>query len=172
MTSRHLFLTLLCCSACGFGDKSGDAQVSFSGDSAANAITLGPGDVKVTSSGNALVLAVIGDSVRMQLSDSLRNSVKQELDTAGGDSKLASAIVKSVGGVVNSALGFSVRVHVNDIENLRYEDGSIRFEVRGGNVNLKTGKHSMNDAAFSEADARRFIEAVERRQQRTQDIAR
>ena len=164
MIRRAFFLTLLCCSACGFGDKSGNAQVSFSGDSAANAITLGPGDVQVTSTGNALVLAVIGDSVRMQLSDSLRASVKQELDTAGGDNKLASAIVKSVGSVVNSALGFSVRVHVNDIENLRYEDGSIRFDVRGDNVNLRSGDHSMNDAAFSEADANRFIEAVKRRQ--------
>src|SRR5690606_20852635 len=116
---RIPLLALLCCTACGLGDKTGDANVSFSSDSAAHAIDLGPGDVMLQSTGNALVLALVGDTVRMQLSDSLRNSVKQDLDTAGGDSRIASAIVKSVGKVVNSALGFSVRAHVNDIEDLR-----------------------------------------------------
>lgn len=162
-------LLLLCCVACGSDGNDGQPTVNFSGDSA-SAIVLGPNDVKVTSTDGALVLAVVGDSVRMQLSDSLRAAVKLELDSADKDNALAATIMKSVGSVVNSALGFVVRTHVDDVKNLRYEDGSIRFDVEGGNVNLDTGSGKANNTKFAEADAHRFIEAVQRRQQ-AQDIA-
>jgi len=155
-----LALSALVVAAC-FGDKA--AQVSF-GDDSARTIVLGPGDVKVTSTDGVLILAVVGDSVRMQLSDSMRASVKQEIDSSAQDSRLASAILKSVSSVVNNAMGFVVRVHVNDVRNLRYEDGSIRFEVPDGNVNFEKGKNSSSNAQFSEEDARRFIDAVEERQ--------
>jgi hypothetical protein len=171
---RTALAIVICCSACGFGSdkQSGGTKVGFSADSAA-AIVLAPGDVKITSTNGAVVLAVLGDSIRMQLSDSLRNSVKQEIDSSGKDSKLASAILKSVGSVVNSALGFVVRAHVKDVKNLRYEEGNIQFDIEGGNVDMKTsGKHSPGDAQFSEEDARKFIEAVERRQRNPLSVAR
>lgn len=163
---------LLCCSACGFGgDKAANgAAVSFSGDSAST-IALGAGDVMITSTDGALVLAVLGDSVRMQLSDSLRNAVKRDLESEGKDSKLASTILKSVGTLVHSALGFVVRVHVDNIRDLRYEDGHLRFDVDNANINLDSGNGKANNALFSEDDARRFIEAVERRQQGSSSIA-
>jgi hypothetical protein len=155
-------LMLSACSAGGDKPQRG-AQVSFSGDSA-SAIVLGPGDVQITSTGGGIVLAVIGDSVRMQLSDSLRAHVRRELDSSGGDSRLAGAILRSVGTVVNSAMGFVVQVHVDDVEDLRYEDGNIRFDVRGGRVRLQSGRHTANDAAFRAEDAQRFIDTVKRRQ--------
>jgi hypothetical protein len=167
------FATIMCFAACGLGgDKqSGQAAVGFSADSAA-AMVLAPGDVKITSTDGAVVLAVLGDSVRMQLSDSLRGSVKQELDSSGKDSKLASMILKSVGTVVNSALGFVVRVHVNDVNNLRYEDGSIRFDVKGSKINVTTNKQSGSDAKFSAEDAKKFIDRGEERQRASSTMAR
>ena len=161
-TIRLAFAIFICCSACGFVDSKEGARVGFSGDSA-SAIVLGSGDVMITSTEGTLVLAVVGDSVRMQLSDSLRQSVRSELDTAGSENELAATIMKGVSSVVNNALGFTVRVHVNDVENLRYENGKIRFDVKGSAVNMTTGRGESGAAQFSEADARRFIDAVEAR---------
>ncbi|MEO7520744.1 MAG: hypothetical protein ABIW79_02900, partial [Gemmatimonas sp.] len=59
-------------------------------------------------------------------------------------------------------MGFVVRVPVQDVQNLRYEDGRIKFDVRGGKVNMNTSGNGTN-ATFSEPDAKRFIDAVERR---------
>jgi hypothetical protein len=164
-TSLLLLLSLALVAACGRNDDDRKAamKVAFDSDSA-RLPALGPDDVLVTSTDGAVVMAVIGDTVRMQLSDSLRRSVAAELDSsASKEGGLAATITKSVGKVVNSAMGFVVRVPVEDVQNLRYEDGRIRFDVRGGKVNLNTSSNSRN-AMFTEEDAKRFIEAVERRQ--------
>jgi len=102
--------------------------------------------------------------VRMQLSDSLRRSVAHSIDTAA-DAKagFGAAIAKSVGKVVSGAMSFVVRIPVQDVENLRYENGRLRFDVRGGQVKVNGTDHSGNDAEFTESEARRFIDAVERR---------
>lgn len=162
------FATLSLCTAlaaCGFsGDhQEGDARVSFGNDSAL-AMALGPDDVRIVSTDNSIVLAVIGDSVRMQLTDSLRGAIKQGIDTAGGNSRLASTILKSVGNVVHNALGFAVRAHVTAVEDLRYEDGRIRFKINGDNVKIGDENSNGTNARFSEQDAQRFIETVEKRQ--------
>jgi len=154
----------LALAACGGndGDRNAAVKVAFDGDSA-RMPTLGPDDVLVTSNDGALIMAVVGDTVRMQLSDSLRNKVALDLDTSGAKSGgLGAAITKSVGKVVNNAMGFVVRVPVQDVQNLRYEDGRIKFDVRGGHVNMNTSG-SGTDATFTEADAKLFIDAVERR---------
>ena len=147
-----------------FGDRDkADVKVAF-GNEAARAPVMGPGDVSITSRDGALVMAVVGDTVRMQLSDSLRKSVAQEIDTAANaKSGIGASITRSVGKVVSGAMGFVVRVPVKDVENLRYENGRLRFDVRGGKVNVSGSDHSGKNAEFSEADARRFIDAVERR---------
>lgn len=145
-------------------------KVAFGNDEAAEP-ALGPDDVRITSIDGSFVLAVIGDTVRMNLSDSLRNKVKNDIDTSAGDkSGFGAAIAKSVGTVVSGAMGFVIRVPVNDVQNLRYENGKLRFDVRGGGVKVNTTGTNGGNAEFSEADARRFIEAVERRQ-RKQDLA-
>jgi hypothetical protein len=166
---RPIFLLLfplaLTVTACGSrGDDKGAVKVGFGGDSA-RMPALGPNDVLITSTDGAFVMAVVGDTVRMQLSDSLRNKVALDIDTSGQKEggALAAAITKSVGKVVNTAIGFTVRVPVEDVQNLRYEDGRIRFDVRGGGVNVNTSGNG-NNAKFTEDDAKLFIDAVERRQ--------
>ena len=159
-----LFPLALTVAACGGrDDNKGAVKVGFGGDSA-RMPALGPNDVLITSTDGAFVMAVVGDTVRMQLSDSLRKKVALDIDTsADKDGALAAAITKSVGKVVNTAMGFSVRVPVEDVQNLRYEDGRIRFDVRGGQVNVNTSGNG-NNAKFTEEDAKLFIAAVERRQ--------
>jgi hypothetical protein len=156
--------------ACSRHDDS-DVKVAFSQASADAAAVqpLGPGDVRVTSTDGSIVLAVVGDSVLFQLSDSLRNSVKKEIsaaaDSAGG---LGGMITRSVSGVVGSAMGFVIRVPVQDIEDIRYEDGRIEFRTRGKNSKFSmngSGKGGDDHAKFSPADGKRFVDAVKARQQ-------
>lgn len=146
----------------------------------------GAGDVKITSVDNALVLAVVGDSVVMQLSDSLRQSVQQEItremgtatkDADQGDfgaqigAAVAGAVGSAVKGAVGTAMGFRMRVPASEITELRYENGELRFRVKGGGMNFNTdGGAKRNDestGAFTETDAERFITAVRAAQARS-----
>ena len=158
---------LLLATACSNDKEKADINVTMGGDSA-SAMVLADGDVKITSTDGAIVLAVIGDTMRMQLSDSLRNSVNAEISAKTGDKDgLAATITRSVGSVVNSALGFSLRVHVDDVENLRYENGTLQWRTRGGNMNMSSKGDASgrgDNARFTEEDAQKLIAAVESRQ--------
>ena len=162
MLLMPLALTVSSCG--GRGDDKGAVKVGFGGDSA-RMPALGPNDVLITSTDGAFVMAVVGDTVRMQLSDSLRNKVALDIDTSGKKEggALAAAITKSVGKVVNTAMGFTVRVPVEDVQNLRYDNGRIRFDIRGNKSHVNTSGNGDN-AKFTEEDAKLFIDAVERRQ--------
>lgn len=172
----HVFLLAALCAASigACGDKKPDAidgdpgavKVGF-GDTAQRNVPMGPDDVRITSIDGVLVLSLIGDTVRMQLSDSLRNSVANEVnkDVSKEGGAIGSLIAKSVGAVVSGAMGFVVRASANDVEDLRVEDGHIRFNVRNSKVNVKSsGDNRSDNAKFSDGDARKFIDAVHKRQ--------
>lgn len=145
-------------------------SMSFGGDSAGPA-ELGPDDVRIVSIDGALVLSVINDTVRMQLSDSLRNSVAADIrkggDTADDPTGIAAMVTKSVSSVVKGAMGFTVRAAAKDVENLRYEDGHIRFDIRNSNAQVKSSGNNKNNAVFTEEDANKFIDAVKRAAEKT-----
>lgn len=156
--------------ACSFkaektSDGGGDVKIAF-GDSATHTTELGPDDVRIVSTDNVLVLTLIGDTVGMQLSDSLRNSVAAEIrkggENSGDQSGIAAMVTKSVSSVVKGAMGFTMRVDARDVENLRYEDGHIRFDIRNSSQMKSKGDRGSN-AVFSEEDAKRFIDAVNAR---------
>ena len=163
--------------ACSVGGDDG-TRVSFSPTDTARALALGEGDVAVTSTDNTVVLALIGDTVRMQLSDSLRRSVAADVDSSitNETGALGGMIARTVGKTVAGAMGFVVRIPVQEVENVRYEDGRIRFDSHGdvkfsmGDGNERPrgdvggGSEKGNGARFSEEDGRRFVEAVKQRQ--------
>jgi hypothetical protein len=164
--------------ACSVGDDEG-TRVSFSPTDSARALPLGEDDVAVTSTDNTVVLALIGDTVRMQLSDSLRRSVAAGVDSSitNETGALGGMIARTVGKTVAGAMGFVVRVPVQEVENVRYEDGRIRFESHGNvkfSMDGRPGRANGGDdhgekgsgARFSEEDGRRFVEAVKERQAR------
>jgi len=159
----------------GCGGDSG-TRVSLSGDSTATE-PLADGDVRITSTDGALILAVIGDSVVIQMSDSVRQAVRSDIqDEAANAGRLGAMIGNAVGAAVNAALGITVRVPAEKVSNLRYENGNLRFDVEGGaGVKLNSsasdsmstisnGKN--NGGAFTEADAMQFIDAVRAAQAR------
>lgn len=153
--------------ACSFGGDADGVRVSFSGAPADSAVPLGPDDVVVTSSDGALRLAVVGDSVHVQLADSVRRSVRTQVDSSAGDG-IGGVIARSVGSAVQTAMGFTVRIPVQDVENVRYEDGRIRFETRGKSsvsFSRSRGGDTEDGIRVSPADGERFVDAVRRRQQ-------
>jgi len=166
-------LSLVVAAACGRGDHprvdvaGSNVTLDTTAARAAADEPLGPGDVRVTSTDGAVILSLVGDSVRMQLSDSLRDKVKSELDSSKDG--FAGLITRSVSGIVSNAMGFVVRVPVRDIEDVRYEDGQIKLRSRGGKGNFsmggdKDGKDGKGHASFSPADGERFVAAVKARQ--------
>ena len=147
-------------------DSAGTVKVAFGNDAARNP-ELGPKDVRIVSTDGVLVLSLIGDTVRMQLSDSLRNSVGAEItkdvDSSGDKSGIGNLIAKTVSTAVTGAMGFVVRVPATDVKNLRFEDGHIRFDVKNSDSKVKINGDANKNAKFTEADARRFIEAVKKK---------
>jgi hypothetical protein len=166
--ARLAALPLLLLAACSFGGAS-DA-ISFESSDTARAVTLGEGDVAVTSTDGAVQLMLVGDTVRMQLSDSLRASVKAEVDSSldHDAGAIGSAIGGAVGKIVGGAMGFVVRLPVDEVENVRYEEGQIRFESRGNTKFTMSGRSDGNGdgkgASFTPEDGERFVEAVKARQ--------
>lgn len=154
------------------------SEASSSGDSHSVAVSvggsnstetpLGPDDVRIKSVDGVLVMSLIGDTVRMQLSDSLRNSVAAEIRKDGekdsDKSGIAAMVTKSVAGVVQNAMGFTVKTAAKDIKNLRYEDGHIRFDLKDGDAKVKLNSDGKGEnATFTEADAKKFIDAVNKK---------
>jgi PBP1b-binding outer membrane lipoprotein LpoB len=128
--------------------------------------------VSITSTDGVMRLAVVGDSVVMALSDSLRRSVTDKMESGdSGRSGLGRAIVGVVGAAVNKALGVAITVPATDLRELRYENGELRFDLQSGNLQVNArdadGKLQQGSGgAFREADALEFIEAVRAVQER------
>jgi hypothetical protein len=127
---------------------------------------LAPGDVRIVSTDGALVLALVGDTVRVRLGDSLVAQVRRDLyaepDTGAGVGDFIARTVKgAVGGAMAEATRYAMRVPVGEVRELRYEDGQLRF-----GSGRKSGRKRGNEtsARFARADAERFIAAVRARQ--------
>jgi hypothetical protein len=157
--------------ACSGGGTVGDVNVAFSDDSAAAPLRLDEGDVAVTSTDGVAVLALVGDTVRMQLTDSLRRSVRAGVDSSVGEvgGALGGMIARTVGQAVGGAMGFVLRLPVAEVENVRYEEGAIRFEsARNAKFSFGTddggGSGDGKRLRFSPSDGERFVEAVKQRQ--------
>jgi hypothetical protein len=163
LTAALLALSLAACR----GDRE-DISLATNGSADATAPVL-ESDVRVVSSDGALVLAVLGDSVVVQLSDSVRTEAREKIarsrDSAGF---VGGVVLGAVGGAVEAALGFRMSVPATAVRDLRYEDGELRFDLATKtDVRINSdGQGNGSGGRFSEADARRFIEAVEAAQGR------
>lgn len=144
---------------------------------------LGPGDIRITTTDRRVDLVLVDDTISMGLADSLVQSARQDVDTgtaadieAGG---LGGRIAGAVKGAVGNALGIRIEVPLQDVEDVQYEDGTIKFSFREGTgpTMMLLGKrravsfdapqferdHSDERSAlqsFSEKDAKRFVAAV------------
>lgn len=142
-------------------------QVSFGSDAGGRLARgadppLGAGDVRVTSTDGALVLSLIGDTVRTRLGDSVFAKVQREMtaDTSRGAGALGGFVARTVQGAVNGAMqaaaGLSLRVPVAEVRAASFADGELH---------LRTGSSNSVKGRFTPDDAERFLAALRARQQ-------
>lgn len=125
-------------------------------------------EIAITTRDGKVVLALTSaNTVAMRLSDSLRHYVNEEVarefarDSA--DTRFGRWIQRTTANLVSKGVGFEFSVPVTDIEDVRYEDGELRFEYRS---NRKLKFHSFkNDSRsplseFPSEEAERFAQAV------------
>jgi hypothetical protein len=128
------------------------------------------GDVLITSRGGEVELGLLGERVVMRLADAQLAKVRRDLDTAGAGAKrgLGGMIERTVKGSVQSMLAKQIEVPVNQVEDVRYEGGEIRFRLKHDPVvsfnSVKVNKQNAL-SSFAPADAERFVAAVRARKE-------
>jgi hypothetical protein len=134
--------------------------------------TLGPGDMRITTTDGSVDLLLVGDRIAVKLSDSVLADVKQKLDTTKAKEGLGAFIEKTVKSTVSSALSTRVEYPLADVKDARYEDGKLVLEPKdGGKLRLLEGTKVNGRSAlesFRPDDARRFAAAVKARLQQNQ----
>jgi hypothetical protein len=129
-----------------------------------SALTLGPGDMKITNEDSSVDMAVVGQRIVVRLSEKTMSKVRQETDTAAvKDSGFGGSIERFVKKTVQSTLGQQFEYPVADVRDARYENGAIVLDVNGREPRLLantkvSGKKLME--SFRPDDARRFVAAV------------
>jgi hypothetical protein len=125
-------------------------------------------EVRITSTDGSITLAVLRDTVIMQLSDSLRQGVALQVDSAtrakddGVGGMIANMVGSAVKAAVSTAMGVALRAPASQVTDLRYENGHLTFKVDGGSVKFSAkGKSDGSGAPFAPEDAQRFMEAVQ-----------
>ena len=159
-TTLCVLFAALALTACG-----GDSDPAVSNEP----LVLQEGDVRITSRDNAIDLVLHGDQVIVGLSDSMLNVVAQKTDTSDleSDHGIGANVERFVKAKVQGALNTRMSYPVAHLSGARYEDGLIEFEYKGDE------KFDMLEDAdidgrpllgsFSEADSRRFVDAVQAR---------
>lgn len=135
---------------------------------AAAAVPMAPGDIRITSADSGVDLALIGDSISGGLSAYALAKVRRETDTnAVTGSGIGASIEKMVKGTVQSALGTRISVPVASVKDVRYDGERLVFDWNGKPPeHFGTAKVNNKDvmASFSPEDAQRFVVAVRARQ--------
>lgn len=145
---------------------------SIGGDDASvasrDSITLGAGDVRITSREGNVDLMLAGDQVVVALSESALAEVRESTDTASlaNQTGVGANIEKWVKSTVQNALARTVSYPVSQLRDARVVDGRIEFDYRDGKFDLLEST-KLDDtpllASFSEGDAERFVAAVRAR---------
>ena len=150
----------LALTACG-----GDSDPAVSNEP----LVLQEGDIRITSRDNAVDLVLHGDQVIVGLSDSMLNVVAQKTDTGDlqSDNGFGASVERFVKAKVQSALNTRMSYPVAHLRGVRYEDGLIEFDYKG-NEKFDMLEDADIDGrpllgSFSEADSRRFVDAVKAR---------
>ncbi len=125
-------------------------------------------EIAITTRDGKVVLALTSaNTVAMRLSDSLRHYVTEEIakefanDSA--DTRFGRWIQRTTANLVTKGIGFELSVPVTEIEDVRYEDGELRFEYRSNrklrfNAFKNDGRSPLSE--FPAEEAERFAEAV------------
>lgn len=125
----------------------------------------------ITSRDGKLSLLLTRDALTMQLTDRALREIDRDMaedarDEDGGS--LGRLIASAVRSSVKSALDHGYRYDLEDVEDVRYEDGRLTITDRDGDTILDSVKLDDRDAmeSFSPEDARRFVKEFRRLKER------
>jgi hypothetical protein len=129
---------------------------------------LGPGDVRITTVDSTLELALVGDSIVTGFGSKVMDTIREKTDTSGitGDG-LSATIQRAVKGTVAKAMDHEIHYPINNISDIRFEDGGLRFYRADGTKmwvfeNSRVNGRKISDS-FDPRDAKRFISAFRAR---------
>ncbi|MFL5606294.1 MAG: hypothetical protein ACJ8AD_07605 [Gemmatimonadaceae bacterium] len=123
-------------------------------------------DVRITTTGNEVDLALVGDTITSGLSEQTLAKARHETDAnAVQGTGLGASIERMVKSGVQTALGTRVAIPLSALNDVRYERGAIVFDWK--KKPLAFVKTSVNGKpimeSFSPEDAQRFVNAVRAR---------
>ena len=123
-------------------------------------------DVRITTTGNEVDLALVGDTIFSGLSEQALAKARQETDTSKVQgSGIGASIERMVKSGVQSALATRVAIPLSALNDVRYENGAIVFDwKKRPTAFVKTsvnGKPILE--SFRPEDAQRFVNAARAR---------
>ncbi len=121
--------------------------------------------IVITTRGGEADLGLTDEVLFFRLSEKKRAEVESDMAQETEDlNGLGGSIARAVTGAVADALDFTVRVPIEEVESVRYEDGQLRVETSGDDsftFDDEDGDRSL-DRQFDPDDARRFVDTFER----------
>lgn len=127
---------------------------------------LGDGDVRIVDEGDAIELALVGDSISSGLSPHALEKARRETDTGTvNGTGFGASIERMVKGKVQDALSIRVSTPLSSVKDVRYENGALKFDWNGkapSYGSMQTNGRPLLES-FRPDDARRFAEAVRAR---------
>lgn len=158
-----LLVATICIAACGHRD---DTRFVVR-DASARPDSLGPGDLRIFNEDSSVDLVLVGDRITTGLSQKVVSDVRNKTDSGVTDSGLAGAFEKLVTRTVASAIGTRVEFPLDDLNDVRYEDGRLVFDWKHGRSSNLFASSRVNgrrtDKSFRADDAERFVAAVRAR---------
>jgi hypothetical protein len=136
------------------------------------AAALAPGDLRIYSRDSALDVVLIGDRILSGLSPKTIDKVRTKMDAerTRDSNGLGGMIANQVRSAVASNIGVHVMYPLNEVRDLRYEDGHLYIQRMDGteteilgNVKVNADGDRHEGVTVSEEDAKRFIDAVHAR---------
>jgi hypothetical protein len=128
--------------------------------------SLAAGDMRIYSADSAVDLVLSGDNVLAGLSPKTVEKVKAEMAKSrdGDTSGFAGSISRVVKSSVAGAIGTHAVFPINEMRDIRYEDGRIVFDSKDGKQhdlfgNTKVDGNKVSNT-FRPDDAQKFVEAV------------
>lgn len=154
---RALLLAFLLLPLAACGDDPSDPELTRSADRAADRATL-------TSTGGEVMAGLTDEHLYFGLSDETRAEVEaemaREVDEAGEG--LGGDIARAVTGAVSKAIGYRVQYRIEDVRDLRWEDGLFVIEFENGRVERPKVDDDAHGMQFDEREAEDFIAAFDK----------
>ena len=120
----------------------------------------------ITTENGKVTLLITQRVVALQLSDHMIRKVKHKLrdKVENQDDALGRAIVSAVAGSVREMIDSSFEIRIQDLRDVTYEDGRLRFIGRNGKAIFEESEFDDDDvmSSFSETDARAFVREFHR----------